>query len=43
MKAFCSSVNVYGMVVLFAGNGDASPLIGGNRSFFAAGGGDPKT
>ena len=25
-KAFCSSVNVYGMVVLFAGGGDTSPL-----------------
>ena len=25
-KAFCGSVNVYGMVVLFAGGGDTSPL-----------------
>ena len=26
MKAFCGSVNVHGVVVLFAGGGDTSPL-----------------
>ena len=42
-KAFCGSVNVHWVVVLFSGGGDTSPLYAPNKIFLAAGGGDPKT
>ena len=43
MKAFCHSVNVHGVVVLFAGGGDTSTLHVITKLFVATGGGDPKT
>ena len=43
MKAFCYSVNVDGMVVLFAGGGDTSALYVVIKHFIVAGGGNPKT
>ena len=42
-KAFCGSVNVHWVMVLFSGGGDDLTTIGGNQSFFVPGGGDPKT
>ena len=42
-KAFCGSVNVHWVVVLFSGGGDTSPLQVVIEVFFATGGGDPKT
>ena len=42
-KAFCCSVNVDGVVVLFAGGGDTSPLYVVIELFVLTGGGDPKT
>ena len=43
MKAFCGSVNVHWVVVLFSGGGDTSPLYVLIELFLATGGGDPKT
>ena len=43
MKAFCSSVNVYGDGASICRWWGHLTTIGGNQSFFAAGGGDPKT
>ena len=44
MKAFCGSVNVHWVVVLFSGcGGDTSPLYVLIKLFLAAGSGDPKT
>ena len=42
-KAFCGSLNVHGMVVLFAGGGNTSPEYALIKVFLATGGGDPKT
>ena len=43
MKAFCHSVNVDGVVVLFAGGGNTSTLYVVIKIFVITGGGDPKT
>ena len=43
MKAFCHSVNVHGVVVLFAGGGNTKPLYVVIKLFVVTGGGDPKT
>ena len=43
MKAFCSSLNIHGVVFLFSGGGDTSPLYVLIKLFLATGGGDPKT
>ena len=43
MNAFCHSMNVHGMVVLFAGGGDTWPLYVVIKLFVLTGGGDPKT
>ena len=43
MKAFCHSVNVHGVVVLFAGGGDTSTLHVITQLFALRGGGERKT
>ena len=43
MKAFCRSVNVHGIVVLFAGGGDTSKLNVITKFFAPRGSGNQKT
>ena len=43
MNAFCHSVNVHGVVVLFADGGDTETLFVVIKLFVVTCGGDPKT